>query len=226
MRGQLDFLTADHPGATTRRGFLRVCGSAAIAIAGASKFLTSDRGFADPAETWLPIPDQSWTVGTPVYLDLADYCTDPTADPELFELDQLLPPGLTLDGGVISGIPTAEAGAGQYVATAEIDLVTGAPTEGQAPVAKPSLVAFPNPTAGAVTFTGERRSDQDATGILRVFAVSGRMLFEKSVHVTGSRFQVSWDGQGGDGRRLASGIYMVTLSAGSEMARTRLIVTQ
>ncbi|MGH7680475.1 MAG: T9SS type A sorting domain-containing protein [Candidatus Eiseniibacteriota bacterium] len=197
----------------------------ALAVASSRALLDSPSAHADPGP-WLPIPAQDWMVGTPVHLDLADYCTDDSVDPATFALDQPLPPGLTLQGGVISGVPTAISAVSNYVASVDVvGSVTGVP-DGGAPAAKPSLVAFPNPAAGAVMFSGERRSSDEAGGVMRVFSVSGRMVYEREIHVLGTRYELSWDGRTRDGNRLASGVYVVTVRTGSEMARTRLIVTQ
>lgn len=226
MPGRVD-LSRSAFGATTRRGFLRDCGVLALAFAGTGALAESNRVFADTSDPWLPIPAQQWTVGTPVYLDLADYCTDPDVDPVSFQLDQPLPSGLTLQGSVISGTPTAVSQQSEYVATADVTgSVTGVSGEGGSPAARPHLVAFPNPAAGAVRFSGERRSSDDTAGVLRVFAVSGRMVYQRVVHLLGSRYELDWDGRTSEGGKLASGVYLVTVHAGSEMARTRLIVTQ
>jgi hypothetical protein len=71
------------------------------------------------APEWSTIPDQEWVVGVPVELDLADYCTDPDGDQLAFSLDGQLPPGLTLEGSVIRGTPTAEFAETSMVATAD-----------------------------------------------------------------------------------------------------------
>ncbi len=71
------------------------------------------------APIWQTIPDQTWVVGVPVSLDLADYCTDPDGDALSFSLDLTLPAGLVLVGSVISGTPTAETASTQYMATAD-----------------------------------------------------------------------------------------------------------
>ena len=103
---------------TTRRGFLKACGTAVIAfIAGAA----CDRpGKAHAtAPVWKRIPDQVWAISVPVYLDLASYCTDADGDPLTFDLDQALPPGLALNGSVISGTPSALFSATPFIATAD-----------------------------------------------------------------------------------------------------------
>jgi hypothetical protein len=64
-------------------------------------------GGANQAPSWTAIPNQTWIVGVPVYLDLASYCSDPDGDALTFAVAQSLPPGLTLNGSVISGTPTA-----------------------------------------------------------------------------------------------------------------------
>jgi hypothetical protein len=74
---------------------------------------------ANRAPVWQTIPDQTWVVGVPVMLDLANYCSDPDGDTLAFSLDQTLPAGVTLTGSVISGTPTAETAAAPFVATAD-----------------------------------------------------------------------------------------------------------
>jgi hypothetical protein len=71
------------------------------------------------APEWSTIPDQAWTVGQPVEFDLADYCSDPDGDDLAFSLDGELPPGLTLEGSVIRGTPTAPFAETPMVATAD-----------------------------------------------------------------------------------------------------------
>ncbi len=78
-----------------------------------------DVAAANQAPVWTPIPDQVWTIGVPVYLDLADYCTDPDLDTLAYELDAALPAGVTRVGSVISGTPTTALAATTYVATAD-----------------------------------------------------------------------------------------------------------
>lgn len=76
-------------------------------------------GPAGSPPVWALIPDQVWTVGVPVTLDLSQYCTDPNGDQISFTLDQPLPPGLSLSGNVISGTPTAAFDVRTFVATAD-----------------------------------------------------------------------------------------------------------
>jgi hypothetical protein len=71
------------------------------------------------APQWSTVPDQVWTVGQPVELDLAQYCSDPDGDELTFSLDGELPPGLTLEGSVIRGTPTETFPETSMVATAD-----------------------------------------------------------------------------------------------------------
>jgi putative Ig domain-containing protein len=106
-------------GATSRRGFLKTCGRAAIASIGAAAILTPFRKAFAASPVWTTVPNLVWTVGVPVSLDLAAYCTDPDGDPLTYSLSLALPPGLTLNGSVISGTPTATYAATQFTAYAD-----------------------------------------------------------------------------------------------------------
>lgn len=103
-------------GRATRRSFLKLLGAAAAVCLGgvASPFR---KAFAAPP-VWSTVPNQLWTVGVPVNLNLASYCTDPDGNPLTFTLDRALPPGLTLNGSVISGTPTGTFASASFVATA------------------------------------------------------------------------------------------------------------
>ncbi|MES9991791.1 MAG: hypothetical protein ABW098_07550 [Candidatus Thiodiazotropha sp.] len=95
----------------TRRQFIRNTGYVAMGIA----FMGCEFG----APVWSAIPPQTWTVGVPVYLDLNDYVSDPNGDPLTFTLDTPLPDGVTLNGSVISGTPTAATASASYAVTAD-----------------------------------------------------------------------------------------------------------
>ena len=71
------------------------------------------------APAWSTIPNQAWTVGVPVRLDLSAYCTDPDGDPLTFSLSRSLPAGVTLNGAIISGTPTSTFAAASFTATAD-----------------------------------------------------------------------------------------------------------
>lgn len=209
-------------GATTRRGFLKACGTAAIALVGASVVSAPVRKVRGAVPVWATIPDQYWSVGVPVHFDLAAYCTDADGDPLLFDLDQQLPHGVTLNGSVISGTPTGLVPATQYIATADD---RGGSVGGQ-PSVRPRLVAAPNPSSGAVRFLGERGATLESTGTLRVFNPSGRLVYERPVGVTGGHYEIGWDGRSADGAKLPSGVYAVTVTIGSETARTHFVLEQ
>ena len=71
------------------------------------------------APVWSTIPAQTWTVGVAVHIDLNDYVTDPDGDTLTISLDQVLPDGVTLNDGVISGTPSGETDTASYMATAD-----------------------------------------------------------------------------------------------------------
>ena len=106
-------------GTTTRRGFLKACGTAAIAFVAGAACDTPIRKARTTPPVWRTIPNQVWTLSVPVYLDLAAYCTDANGDPLTFGLDQSLPPGVVLNGSVISGTPSALFSAVPFTATAD-----------------------------------------------------------------------------------------------------------
>jgi hypothetical protein len=106
--------------ATTRRGFLRTCGRVAVGLVGLGGGLAFPfRKASAAAPLWSTIPAQVWTVGVPVYLDLTAHCTDADGDTLSFSLNRSLPPGVTLNGSVISGTPTGTFSAAQFIATAD-----------------------------------------------------------------------------------------------------------
>jgi hypothetical protein len=109
----------------TRRQFIRNLGygAAGVALLGCGNDdsdATTDGG-ATPSEApvWRSIPAQTWIVGVPVYIDLNDYVTDPDDDALTFSLDEALPDGVTLDGSVISGTPTAVTATASYMVSAD-----------------------------------------------------------------------------------------------------------
>ena len=106
-------------GPATRRSFLKLCSATVAACLGGVASLTPFRKAFAAAPVWTTIPNQSWTVGVPVSLNLAAYCSDPDGNPLLFSLDRPLPPGVTLNGAIISGTPTASFAAASFVATAD-----------------------------------------------------------------------------------------------------------
>ena len=207
----------DH-GETTRREFLKVSGAVAIGLVGAAALSLPIRKARATAPVWTTIPDQAWAIGVPVYLDLAAYCTDPDGDMLLFELNRSLPAGVALNGGVISGTPVSVYPATQFIATADDG-------QGQPPAAGRNLIASPNPSKGALRFIGDTEST-GSLGTLRIFAVSGRLVYEREFQVAGNHYEVAWDGRTADGNRLPSGVYMASVTFGSETTRTQLVLAE
>ncbi len=114
-----DSKSVDIQRTTTRRAFLKTAGAAVLALVGGNALVPTARGASAAVPVWSAIPAQSWSVGVPVQLDLANYCSDADGNPLTFTLDRALPPGLTLTGSVISGTPTQSFSATQFIATAD-----------------------------------------------------------------------------------------------------------
>ncbi|MBT8443878.1 MAG: hypothetical protein KJO13_03995 [Gammaproteobacteria bacterium] len=68
---------------------------------------------------WRAIPDQTWAVGVPVYLDLSAYASSQIGAELLFTINQSLPDGVSLNGTVIRGTPTGTFSRSGYVVTAQ-----------------------------------------------------------------------------------------------------------
>ena len=103
----------------TRRQFIHKAGytAAGFALLGCS---SGDVGTTDSEATlWNRIPTQAWIVGIPVYIDLSDYVTVPIGVALTISIDKTLPEGVTINGSVISGTPTAVSESVLYVATAD-----------------------------------------------------------------------------------------------------------
>ena len=106
----------------TRRQFILNVGYAAASVAllgcgrGDNETTTDSN---NEAPVWSRIPTQAWIVGVPIYIDLMDYVTDPDGDALTFSLDQPLPDGVTLNGSIISGTPSAATPSAQYMVTAD-----------------------------------------------------------------------------------------------------------
>jgi hypothetical protein len=120
------------PGPIARRRFLKLCGATVAAcLGGGMAILTPFRKALAAPPVWTTVPNQVWTVGVPVSLDLSAYCTDPEGDLLTFSLDRSLPPGVTRNGALISGTPSSAYPSTTFTATAE-DLDStppGAPTD-------------------------------------------------------------------------------------------------
>jgi len=120
-------------GPVARRSFLKLCGATVAAwLGGGAAILTPLRKAMAAAPVWTAsIPNQVWTVGVPVSLDLSAYCTDPDGDSLTFTLDRALPAGVTRTGAIISGTPTSTFASTTFTATAEdLDSIPpGAPSD-------------------------------------------------------------------------------------------------
>jgi hypothetical protein len=68
---------------------------------------------------WSNISDQTWVVGTPVELDLAPFLEGADAAVLGIVLEGMLPAGITLDGTVLRGTPTAP-GMTEIVASVDV----------------------------------------------------------------------------------------------------------
>ncbi|MCC7386209.1 MAG: putative Ig domain-containing protein [Deltaproteobacteria bacterium] len=102
----------------TRREVVRLA-LQLVAGGAALLFAPSLRRAHAQAPVWRTIPDQTWTVGVPVLLDLRAYVSDADGDTLTLSLSRALPPGLTLRDGVISGTPTQELPPAAFVVSAD-----------------------------------------------------------------------------------------------------------
>ena len=102
----------------TRRNFMKRATTAFTALALGAAALISTKAKA-AAPVWATIPNQLWRLGEPVFLDLSDFVTDTDGDALRFSLNLPLPPGITLNGSVISGVPTTEFPTAAFTATAD-----------------------------------------------------------------------------------------------------------
>ena len=98
---------------------MRNSGVATAVVGGLTFGIIPGVGRADTAPVWVQIPEQSWTVGAPVFLDLADYCSDPEGKALVFALNGQLPAGVTMEGSIIRGSPVSASPAVELVATAD-----------------------------------------------------------------------------------------------------------
>lgn len=119
----------EQAGGKSRREFLK--GSTAIAAGAVGVGIAGwpDVVWAADDPIWLAIPDQTWAVGVPVNFDLANYATSQIGAELLFSLNKILPNGVSLNGSVISGTPTATFSDSGYIATAEDGEILDIPPE-------------------------------------------------------------------------------------------------
>ena len=91
-------------------------------------------------------------------------------------------------------------------------------------------MAFPNPFDDelGVRFSFYLVSTAPADVLLRVFTVSGRLVYERHEHALDPVYhQLAWDGRDAEGQKLANGIYFFKLlarnSSGSTVYEGRLV---
>ncbi len=207
----------EHPAEATRRGFLKLLCAGVAGLFWAPFLPRGSLAGREVELEWTAIPDQNWTIGVPVLLDLAAHYSGPDGGSITYRLSHALPPGVTMNGSVISGSPTEAFGPTRYVAIAD---------DGAGKRDVPHVRASPNPSHGSVLIDGERASGVAATGTLQVFTVTGQLAYQRSTSITEAKYQLEWDGRGADGTMLPSGVYLVVVTAGSETARTRLVLTR
>jgi hypothetical protein len=83
--------------------------------------------------------------------------------------------------------------------------------------------AWPNPFREAVEIRlapdAGRRTD------VSIYDVSGRLVWKRRIGpARGGRTDIVWDGHGLDGRRVAPGVYMVSLKAGKQAALAKIVM--
>jgi len=103
----------------SRRKFLKGTFSVAAGAFGVGVAGWPDAAWAADDPIWQTIPDQTWAVGVPVQLDLADYASSQISAELLFSINQALPDGVSLRGTVIKGTPTGTFSQDGYVVTAQ-----------------------------------------------------------------------------------------------------------
>lgn len=104
--------------------------------------------------------------------------------------------------------------------------LTGIDDQVQADACAPRLVASPNPGHGAIRFVGQLPADRRGTGVLRIFDAAGRLVFQRATEVSGTRFDVSWDGHAQAGAHLPGGVYLARFQLGNESATTQIVLVE
>lgn len=104
--------------------------------------------------------------------------------------------------------------------------VTGVETEESTPLPRSALQARPNPSGGIIHFAGRRSLMGKSEGVLRIFDVSGRLVYARPVRILGESISESWDGRSMSGARLSSGVYVAKVEVGGEVLTTRFVLAQ
>jgi len=77
-------------------------------------------------------------------------------------------------------------------------------------------LAFPNPfnDERGTVFSFYLETDRPSKVLLRVYAISGRMIYERVTDVAAAGYQqLAWNGLDAEGRALANGVYFYRLTA-------------
>lgn len=83
----------------------------------------------------------------------------------------------------------------------------------------------PNPVGGRTTLTLDLPSAMPVR--VEAYAVDGsRVAVMHDATVSAGRLRLGWNATGDDGRRLASGVYLINVQAGANRATERVIVIQ
>ncbi|HEY2954456.1 MAG TPA: C25 family cysteine peptidase [Candidatus Eisenbacteria bacterium] len=89
-----------------------------------------------------------------------------------------------------------------------------------------NALAFPNPfnDTGGTVFSFYLESDRLAKVLLRVYAISGRMIYERTLSAVPAGYQqIPWDGKDAEGRELGNGVYFYRLEVENGVASSRFL---
>ncbi|MBD3271266.1 MAG: T9SS type A sorting domain-containing protein [Elusimicrobia bacterium] len=83
-----------------------------------------------------------------------------------------------------------------------------------------------NPSAGQKTTIRYQLVKRSETAYVRVYTINGELVVTLAEHLAeeGALYSVDWDGRNAEGQIVASGMYLVNLKAGSDVAVTRRVV--
>jgi N-acetylmuramoyl-L-alanine amidase len=89
-----------------------------------------------------------------------------------------------------------------------------------------TLSSSPNPTRGAVVFSGRLPELADSRATLTIHDAAGRLLAAFEVVPYSGRFQIAWDGRIASGASLPAGVYFAKLSVGGESIARPVVLTK